>query len=260
MLTSNSTPIRIEPLQYADIPACAQITSHAFSVDPHTIVKQLGRKPFDMYEIAQSDFLNTLYRRNYVYVKAVDSESGKIVGHAGWSFRGLDHDLVPWNGPSDEKPEPEAPKVDSDKIAEDETKADADDVKKINDSIDRLHAIEDADMQYWIKELLPSDMPCVLVQGLIVSPSHQSRGVGSALLQHGNAMADKLNLPVCVHSSHQAYTAYKKTGFGTVRELDIDLDEYAPRTPLDNEEVMGEKGCGKWGRYIIRYMRRKPAD
>ncbi|KAI0155017.1 acyl-CoA N-acyltransferase [Xylariaceae sp. FL1272] len=257
MSISKSITVRIEPFQYADIPACARITSHAFSIDPYTIVKQLGQKPFDMYDIAQSDFLNTLHRRNYVYVKAVDSESGEIVGHAGWSFRGLpNQDLVPWNGPSDEKPETEVAKTESDNAAE-HTDAEPEGGHKENSSIDRLHAIEDADMQYWIKDLLPSDMPCVLVQGLIVSPSHQSRGVGSALLQYGNAMADGLGLPVWVHSSHQAYEVYRKAGFKTVRELDIDLDEYAPRAPREDEDVMGEKGCGKWGRYVIRYMRRK---
>ncbi|KAI1258861.1 acyl-CoA N-acyltransferase [Xylariaceae sp. FL1019] len=256
MSISKSVAVRIAPLQYADIPACAQITSRAFSVDPHTIVKQLGRKPFDMYDIAQSDFLNTLYRKNYVYVKAVDPESGEIVGHAGWSFRGLDHELVPWSGPSDEKPEPEVVKNESHTAAE-HTNDETEEGTEENSSIDRLHAIEDADMLYWIKDLLPSDMPCMLMQGLIVSPSYQSRGVGSAMLRYGNAMADDLGLAVWVHSSHQAYEAYKKVGFETVRELDIDLDEYAPRGPREDEEVMGEKGCGKWGRYVIRYMRRR---
>ncbi|KAI1771014.1 acyl-CoA N-acyltransferase [Hypoxylon cercidicola] len=247
MSSGKRISVSIQPLHYADIPACARITSSAFSVDPHTIVKGLGREPFDMYTISRSGFFNTLDRKNYIYVKAVDDETGEIVGHAGWSFRGLDPGLIPWVGPGDTKPMAEEREKGQEKgeIPKDENKKDDGEVGK--DSIDRLHALEDADMQYWLSNLVSADMPCVIIIGLIVSPSYQSRGVGSALIQHGNHIADDLGLSVWVHSSHQAYEAYKKYGFEAVRELDINLDEYAPRGPEDGEEVMGEKGSGSWG-------------
>ncbi|OTA98535.1 hypothetical protein M426DRAFT_325914 [Hypoxylon sp. CI-4A] len=258
---SSTKPIRvsIRPLNYADIPACARITSSAFSVDPHTIVKQLGRKPFDMYNISSSGFLNTLGKRRYIFVKAVDEETGEIVGHAGWSFRGLDEALIPWNGPGDTKSD----RAEREEKQEQKTtgKSGTDDNEGTDErielnGIDRLHALEDADMQYWLSNLVPTDRPCIFVIGLVVSLSHQSRGVGSALMQYGNAIADDLGLPIYVHSSHQAYEAYRKFGFEATRELDIDLDEYAPRGPREGEEVMGEKGGGRWGKYIIRYMKR----
>ncbi|KAI0853181.1 acyl-CoA N-acyltransferase [Daldinia vernicosa] len=261
MSSGKPISISIQPLNYTDIPACARITSSAFSVDPHTIVKQLGRKPFDMYDISRSGFLDTLHRKTYIYVKAVDNETGEIVGHAGWAFRGLDPALVPWNGPGDAKPEGEGGgeeqrQTRNDELENEDENEDAEG-KKVN-SIDRLHALEDADMQFWLSDLVPSDTPCIFVIGLTVSPSHQSRGVGTALMRYGNTIADDLGLSIWVHSSHQAYEAYKKLGFETTRELDIDLDEYAPRGPTEGEEVMGEKGSGKWGRYVIRYMRRTP--
>ncbi|KAI0108453.1 acyl-CoA N-acyltransferase [Daldinia grandis] len=250
--------ISIQPLNYADIPACARITSSAFSVDPHTTVKQLGQKPFDMYDISRSGFLDTLDRKTYIYVKAVDGETGEIVGHAGWAFRGLDPALVPWNGPGDAKPEGGERERRQTGDDESENKNEKEDAEGKESSIDRLHALEDADMRFWLSDLVPSDIPCVFVVGLTVSPSHQSRGVGSALMRYGNVIADDLGLSIWVHSSHQAYEAYKKSGFETMRELKIDLDEYAPRGPVEGEEVMGEKGSGRWGRYIIRYMRRIP--
>ncbi|XXH02027.1 hypothetical protein Hte_008392 [Hypoxylon texense] len=244
------SPVSIQPLHYADISACARITSSAFSVDPHTIVKGLGRELFDMYTISRSGFLDTLHRKDYIYVKAVDDETGEIVGHAGWAFRGLDAELVPWAGPGDAKPEAEEPGQAQGENAGSggEDKKDAGGEEE--DSIDRLHALESADMQYWLSNVVPTDAPRIFIVGLIVSPSHQSRGVGSALLRHGNAIADDLGLAVWVHSSHQAYEAYRKFGFETVRELDVDLDEYAPRGPRDGEEVMGEKGSGRWGRFM----------
>ncbi|KAI1214205.1 acyl-CoA N-acyltransferase [Annulohypoxylon truncatum] len=264
MMSSNKRiSVSIQPLNYADIPACARITSSAFSVDPHTIVKNLGREPYDMYDISSTNFLETLHKKTYVYVKAVDDETGEIVGHAGWAFRGVDQALIPWSGPADAKPVGEGRKQGQDQVkngeAKDVDKKEGEEGKE-GDSIDRLHALEDADMQYWISNVVPSDTPCMFVVDLIVSPSFQSRGVGGALLRHGNAVADTLGLSIWVHSSHQAYEAYKKFGFETVRELNIDLDEYAPRRPHAGEEVMGEKGCGKWGRYIIRYMERKPGN
>ncbi|KAI1657275.1 hypothetical protein F4813DRAFT_389862 [Daldinia decipiens] len=81
MSSSKPISISIQPLNYADIPACARITSSAFSVDLHTIVK-----------------------KTYIYAKAVDDEMGEIVGHAGWASRNLDPALVPWSGPGDTKP------------------------------------------------------------------------------------------------------------------------------------------------------------
>ncbi|KAI2638728.1 acyl-CoA N-acyltransferase [Hypomontagnella submonticulosa] len=251
--------VNIQPLHYSDINACACITSSAFSVDPHTIVKQLGREPFDMYTISRSGFLDTLDRKTYIYIKAVDDETGEIVGHAGWAFRGLDQELIPWTGPGDAKPtEEKQEKGQGKKSVGSEKKEQKQSGEGKEDSIDRLHALEDADMQYWLSHMVATDMPCMIVIGLIVSPSHQSRGVGGALMRHGNAIADDLGIPIWVHSSHQAYEAYKRFGFEAMRELDIDLDEYAPRGPRDGEEVMGDKGSGKWGRYVIRYMKRTP--
>ena len=81
------------------------------------------------------------------------------------------------------------------------------------DSIDRLHELEDKDMQHWVNNIIPSSTPCMLILGLTVSPEYQSRGVGTALLSHGNAIADQLGLGIHVHSSHQAYEAYKKSCF-----------------------------------------------
>lgn len=249
-------PVSIQPLHYADIPICSQHVASAFAVDPHTIVKQLGQKPYDMRIMSYTGFLEGLPKKTHIYVKAVDKETGDIVGHASWAFRGVEQKVVPWDGPGDERPAENATATDSTGAAEVETEGREE--TKGKGSIDRLHALERADIQDWVDNQIPSDTPCMFVNGLIVSPSHQSRGVGSALLQHGNAIADSLGLAIWVHSSHQAYEAYKKAGFEVERVLDIDLDEYAPRGPREGEEVMGDKGSRRWGRYIIRYMRRMP--
>lgn len=73
--------ISIQPLQYGDIPSCSQNVAAAFAVDPRTIVKQLGRKPYDMYAMTYDTLLNGLERENQVHVEAVDEKTGKLAGH-----------------------------------------------------------------------------------------------------------------------------------------------------------------------------------
>lgn len=264
MPSTKRISVSIQPLNYGDIPTCAQITSTAFAVDPHTVVKGLGREPYDMYEISYSMLIDGLGRKKQIYVKAIDEETGEVVGYAGWAFKGVDEAKIPWKEPTDDKSaanadkpgEKSKPNIEAKKNESTVDVPSGGDGKQGEGLIDRLKALESRDMEHWQTKIIPQDEPCIFVTGLHVSVQHQSRGVGSALLQYGNAIADKLGLTIWVHSSHQAYEAYKKNGFETVKELDLDLDEWAPRGPRENEPVMGDKGSEKWGRYIIRYMKR----
>jgi len=259
--------ITIRPLQYDDIESCSKITAAAFDEDPHTVVKQLGSNGYDMLAMTYDSLLNNLSKKNYIHVKAVNGETGEIIGHASWAFRGVDDPtLIPWDGPSDAKPEAPVALSGNARLKDEDKDEDAE-KRGGASSIDTLHALEDADMQSWLSQI-PSDKPCIFVIGLIVSPSHQHRGVGTHLLQHGNAIADKLGMPIWVHSSHQAYGMYKRSRFEVVRTLEIDLDEYAPRGPMAGEPIMpsesghedadGNEKRNRWGMYIIRYMKREP--
>ncbi|CEJ82753.1 hypothetical protein VHEMI02801 [[Torrubiella] hemipterigena] len=252
MASSKPINVSIEPLNYADISTCAQIAADSFATDPHTIVKQLGKDGYDMADIFRGMFLRNLERKTIVHVKAVDQDTGKIVGHGGWAFPRVDPATIPRQGPSDEKPAALQEKTPETAAKQEKSEA------PVGGRIDELHALEDKDMQEWMTEQVPSDKPCMIIACLMVHPEYQSRGVGSALIQHGNKTADQLGLSIYVHSSDQAWKAYSKFGFTTMRELDIDLDEYAPRPPRDDEHVMGKKGIGKWGKYMIRYMVRTP--
>ena len=65
-------------------------------------------------------------------------------------------------------------------------------------------------------------------------------------------MADQLGVSTRVHSSEVAWKVYEKHGFEIVRELDVDLDEWAP-------VPRAEQGEGaKWGHYVCWYMKRFP--
>lgn len=262
MASKERLTIDIQPLQYADISTCARITAAAFSTDRHTLVKQLGGKPFDMYDVSCDGFLATLHRKNYVYVKAVNS-IGNIVGHAGWGFRGVYEADIASEGPADRIEDHEQVKGTGNK-SQDEGRVElGTNEEKAENGIDRLHALEDADMQHAMAWLMPPGTSCMYIIGLIVSPDFQSQGVGSALIEFGNAIADRLGIFTWVHSSDQAWKAYAKLGFETVKELPVDLDEYAPSPPgktlAERLEGTGEGVTEhRWGEYTIRYMKRLP--
>lgn len=248
--------VSIQPIDVSDIQDCAALSAAAFGKDPHTIVKQLGQRPYDMLTIARSGLEENLKRQNSVCVKAVDKQS-IIVGHATWVFSGSGQRRASSRGVADGESglgEDSAARMDRLQALDDETGE--------GDPIERLHALEEADMKHWMQNIVPEVTPCMFVVGLVVSPGYEGRGIGSTLLRHGNAIADERGLSIWVRSSHQAYAAYRKAGFETRRELKIDLDEYAPPPPRRGEatmaEIMGQKDNNRWGEYIIRYMERKP--
>ncbi|KAJ2988367.1 hypothetical protein NUW58_g4014 [Xylaria curta] len=202
--------------------------------------------------MVRSGLEENLKRQNFVCVKAVD-EQGSVVGHASWAFSGAGSGRASSRGTDDKKSAAE-----DDQVEEPGKPENRSDIEE--DPIERLHALEDADTQYWLQSLVPKDTPCMFVVGLTVSPSYQGRGVGGALLRHGNAISEERGLPIWVHSSHQAYATYVKAGFVTRRELRIDLGDYAPRPPRDGEATIAGKHDGRWGEYVIRYMERKPSE
>lgn len=96
------------------------------------------------------------------------------------------------------------------------------------------------------KQFMRSRGRFLLLNTLVVSPDHQHRGVGSALVRWAAATADRENIPSWLQSSPVAAAVYAAAGgFRGVRDLDVDLSEYAP----------GGKGAMRgWGVYRFRYM------
>jgi GNAT superfamily N-acetyltransferase len=132
-----------------------------------------------------------------------------------------------------------------------EAKRDAEEERK-NNPIQRLIALQDADIKAWMEEVMPEGTRCIFVAGLQVAPKHQRRGVGSALLRFGTNFCDDKGVFAWVHSSESAWKAYEKCGFQVTRSQDCDLDAYAPMPPP------GEGPDAKWGNYVLRYMKYFP--
>ena len=63
---------------------------------------------------------------------------------------------------------------------------------------------------------------------LFVLPQFQRQGIASRLLEFGLAIADELNIMVCVEATPVGKPLYEKYGFGEVGHFDINLSEYHP--------------------------------
>ena len=56
---------------------------------------------------------------------------------------------------------------------------------------------------------------------LLVHPSHQGRGIGSALLDHCCSLADAEGVPMMLESSEAGLQLYTSRGFVTVDEVNL---------------------------------------
>jgi hypothetical protein len=65
--------------------------------------------------MSHKTFLDGLEKKAQIYVKAVDEETGSVIGQASWVFRGSDHNLIPRDGPGDHKPSKGEPVTESPK-------------------------------------------------------------------------------------------------------------------------------------------------
>jgi len=191
------------------------------------------------------------------FIKAVDNESGEIMGSICWGFRGRKKEEVP------KVPESALVKevVPVDEVKEPETK-----IIILIDENEEPEVELPADhpckrfvaMTEWMAKLMPEGTKCMFVIGLSVAPKFQGTGVGSALLKWGTDEADKAGVFAWVHSSEMGSNAYRKAGFEVIGTLDIDLDEWAVAPP-DEEPAEGEE-VAKWGHYVLRWMKRLPKE
>ena len=75
------------------------------------------------------------------------------------------------------------------------------------------------------------------LDALVISPAHQSRGVGSALVRWGTEQADVCGVPCWLDGSPAAAGVYSRAGFREFGGDDYDLSEFAPGGKAREEGV-----------------------
>ncbi len=213
-----------------EIPALVAIFEAAFRTDRHTRVQTLDGGPQILagsMHTALASWLESAPQR--VVLVAVDDATGMVLGWACWSRHGYgDH----------------APPA---------SVAGAQSAEKPRSAL--LMALEmrtNRDRERWQAILMPPGTRCRILVAIAVSPDHQSRGVGTALIRWGTERADRDGVFCWVHASEAGAAAFTRHGFVEVGRLEVDLDEYAPAPPS------GVDPAGCWGTYTFRYMKRLP--
>lgn len=229
--------ISLQSVTYTDVSILAQIAADSFLVDRHTKVKQLGSHSYDMNAVMESDLTESLDNERRIYMKAVDRNTGQILGFCGWGFRLNNYGLISRPDPGTNEGKVRRSELDEKEYSD------------RKDNIDELCALEDADMRQWMRTLMPEGTECMYIRGLYVKPEVQGKNVGRTLMSWGTELADRLGIFIWVQSSEGAWKFYAKYGFDVIGTLDIDLDAWAPQSPTMGD---GEK----WGLYVLRYMKR----
>lgn len=230
-----------------DVPAAAKLAGDAFLDDRQTQMKNMGKEGYDMNKMALESLPNYLTHPRCAVLKAVDNATGEVAGFCNWASFGF---------PQGEGPvlagrlDPIEPKKKAEEVTEEKKGVETALEDKVEDDpVKRLEAMEDKDLNDWMKEIMPEGTQCLYVVGLIVGPKFQGRAIGSALLRWGTKFCDEKGCFAWVHSSEPAWKMYEKSGFEVIRLLDVDLDEWAPGPPPD------EGPDAKWGHYELRYMK-----
>ena len=110
-----------------------------------------------------------------------------------------------------------------------------------------VHYVQ-GDIERWFEQST-SGKRHMICKMLFTDPSFQRQGMGNALVEYGNQLADQASLPIFLQASPDAYPLYAKHGFETVQYLDVDLREWMPG---------GKSNDKGYGNYRYRHMLRLP--
>ncbi|MDI1491115.1 MAG: hypothetical protein OHK93_002321 [Ramalina farinacea] len=252
--TTPQPPIQILPATTADIPSLADIHVAAFQSD---LAVQLMFTDAQQHLAVTSMLEAQIPSAESIIVKAIDPTNGDILGWQGCVYMNDDDDDT-----NDSATKNNENVTNLDKIADaglqkqQQTHGNESTSSTTTTTSDTgafpinpaLRTYISTDGAATRKQFMRTRGRFLLLNTLVVSPTHEHRGVGSALVRWAAATADRQDIPSWLQSSPVAAAVYGGAGgFRGVRDLDVDLSEYAP----------GGKGAMRgWGGYRFRYMLR----
>lgn len=246
MMSSTTPFFSLSPVVPGDIPALTKISALGFENDRHTLLK--AAHPTRPYDHAGGmpeafEYWISLPPGKVEVTKAVDNETGEILGFVCWGMRlskTVDKPVKATEG-DNKKP--------ANSVSADYVRTDSPDL----DSLGQLAELTDSHFADFQKRVMPEGTRCMYVVGITVHPKYQGRGVGEALVRQGTRRADTEGVFCWVHSSEHGAALYRKCGYEIDDTLEIDLDEWASK--MDIKPPAGDE---KWGKYTFRYMIRQP--
>ena len=268
----------------ADIPTLVSIGDEAFKADRHTQLKAAHpTTPYVHSASMPETFASWISspREKLEFIKAVDTQSGEILGFICWFKRFQPAASQPAEPKETSAEEDGSESREVTEVAE--QKATAEEVIDVAEEADgRLEvqpetvesqqrlAREEAykemtgmttdHLAEFQKKIMANGARCMIIVGISVHPDHQGRGVGSALVKYGTDIADEEGVFCWVHSSEAGVRNFVKSGFVEVDHLTIDLDYWAERFgvgPPPADAADADDGTPAWGPYTLRYFVRR---
>ncbi|PWY72975.1 hypothetical protein BO70DRAFT_341983 [Aspergillus heteromorphus CBS 117.55] len=226
-------PYAISQCSVADGAALAANNIPAFWADPNWVLAWRHRTlEYHISQVALRFPRNMLNDRETLrHQKAVDLETGRIVGYARWSLP-PSHEINPDDG-TPTWPEAQVPAVEPEKEAEIRRLAETaiwdpnEDADVLSEGVNALK-----------KEVTPKT-PHISLKYLAVHPDNQRKGVGMALVKSGMDQADKMGLDIFVHAFKEGAELYKRMGFRLLAEI------------VQDDSAFG--GSGEYGAYFLIY-------
>lgn len=226
----------------ADASSLADICGASFETDRHTQLKAAHpTKPYNHAEGMKGALEHwlSLPKTKIEITKAVDDSTGEILGLVAWGFRLQQPQSAPKEEPRKEDKEQSTP---------DEGQTD-----EPTDALEQLNAFTSKHMVDFMERIMPKGTRAIYIATIAVHPKHQGRGVGTALINKGTAIADAEGVIAWVHSSEAGADMFRKCGFELDDTLEIDLDTTAAQM-----DIKPPGGDEKWGTYKFRYLVRQP--
>jgi Acetyltransferase (GNAT) domain len=216
------------PAVREDIPRLSHI--HVVACLPDNAFKIYFDEPSEFDKRVTEMLEGQLGTPKWKHIKAVDRQTGQV---AAWAS---------WNTPTDEEIQ-QRDKEQAENDAKKQTLQGSD-----FDFPPGLPVLVQQDTDKWLNHWTRSRRH-ITCKALFTCPSFQRRGMGNALVQYGNKLADEVGLPIFLQASPYGFPIYQKHGFETVQYLDVDLRKWAPKAESN------DKG---YGNYRFRYMLRLP--
>ena len=225
----HSSTFELLPAERQDIPRLAHI--HVVACLPDNAFRLYFATPEEFTKRVTEMLEGQVGDPTWQHIKAVDKKTGVL---AAWAS---------WNTPTDAR------------IREQDKQSTAK-IKDLKKSTGKGEFDFPAGFPTWVQEETDRWLERwtrgkrhMLCKALLTEPSFQRQGMGNALVEYGNKLADRAGLPIFLQASPFGYPIYAEHGFETVQHLDVDLTQWAP------DAKGGDKG---YGSYRFRYMLRLP--
>ncbi|KAL9080491.1 MAG: hypothetical protein Q9157_000725 [Trypethelium eluteriae] len=253
--------LTIESAIAEDVTLLTSVFMDGFANDVHTQMKTMGQNN-ERFANGMREAISSWIQDHsrYSVLKATDVATKQILGWICWASREYEDDAER----SRRKESSEKHAAALIREAQTSRQDQLDNVAKLIrppkhnlqsgeplDPINQLESLTSEHLQQWMIKVMPPGTMCMYVVALVVHPSYQSRGAGSALIGWGTARADADAVFCWVKSSESGHRAFAKNGFKVAESLQVDLDEFSPG-PCP---VYADR---KWGQSIFRYMIRPP--